>query len=100
MSEKRNAPGATGALRDRLGGGSAPTVARASVIAHCRAYAALGCFGRYWVLVIDTCPYCRRTHRHGGGDQLHPTYGHRAAHCGSTSGGRGYWLEPTTEEAA
>ncbi|MFD7968578.1 hypothetical protein [Streptomyces clavifer] len=100
MSTKQSAPGATGAQRDQLGGRSTPTVARASVIAHCRAYAARGCFGRYWVLVIDTCPYCRRVHRHGGGDQLRPSYGHRAAHCGSAAIGRGYWLEPVTEEAA
>lgn len=73
---------------------------RTTVIAHCRAYAARGVFGRYWVLVVDTCPYCRRVHRHGGGDQIRPAYGHRAAHCVSSGHGRGYWLEPVTEEAA
>ncbi|GGS27809.1 hypothetical protein GCM10010221_26820 [Streptomyces parvus] len=100
MSAKRNAPGATGALRDQLDGGSATTVARASVIAHCRAYAARGCFGRYWVLVIDTCPHCAERHTHGGGPGRRPSFGHRLAHCGGSPAGRGYWLEPTTEEAA
>lgn len=101
MSTKRNPPtGNRQGAGDQLGGGSVTTVARASVIAHCRAYAALGLFGRYWVLVIDTCPHCAEQHTHGGGPGLRPSYGHRLAHCGGSPTGRGYWLEPVTEEAA
>lgn len=100
MSTQQSAPGGEPrALEDQLSGGSTTTVARGSAIAHCRAYAAQGAFGRYWVLVINTCPYCQRTHRHGGGDQLRPAYGHRAAHCGNTSADREYWLKPTAEES-
>lgn len=98
MTTRKNPPAGNQGAGDQLGGGSATTVARASVIAHCRAYAARGITGRYWVLVIDTCPHCGRTHRHGGGEGLRPSYGHRAAHCGGNTIGRGYWLEPTTEE--
>lgn len=100
MNTRKNPPAGNQGAGDQRASGSTTTVARASVIAHCRAYAARGCFGRYWVLVIDSCPYCSRSHRHGGGDQLRPAYGHRAAHCGSGAIGRGYWLEPVTEETA
>lgn len=72
----------------------APTNAEGRApIAYCRAYAARGTFGRYWVLVVDTCPLCGNRHTHGGGDQLRPSYGHRAAHCADGRLG-GYWLEP------
>ncbi|MFD7443910.1 hypothetical protein [Streptomyces sp. NPDC059909] len=66
---------------------------RPSPIAYCRAYAARGAFGRYWVLVVENCPLCGQGHTHGGGDQLRPSYGHRAAHCADGRLG-GYWLEP------
>lgn len=100
MSTRKNPPAGNQGAEDQRASGSATTVPRGPVIAHCRAYAARGAFGRYWVLVIDSCPYCRRPHRHGGGDAMRPSYGHRSAHCGSTSPHRGYWLEPITEEAA
>jgi hypothetical protein len=54
--------------------------------------------GRTWIWVIDSCPYCGRQHRHGGGligDDPHRLLGHRAAHC--TEGAAGYFLFPLEE---
>ncbi|MFE6521891.1 hypothetical protein [Streptomyces sp. NPDC057794] len=96
MSSKKNAPGATGALGDQLDGGSPTTVPRGSVIAYCRAERTDAPTGPYWLLVIDRCPLCGRPHRHGGGSDEHPSYGHRAAHCGGQTP-RCYWLRPVEE---
>ncbi|WP_415947739.1 hypothetical protein [Streptomyces sp. KLOTTS4A1] len=96
MSAKKNAPGATGAHSDRLDGGSTHTVPRSSVIAYCRAERVSTGTGPYWLLVVDRCPLCSHSHRHGGGDGERPSYGHRAAHCGRRDFG-GYWLQPIEE---
>jgi len=64
-----------------------------SVIAHCRAERTRCSTGHIWVLIVDNCPRCSQQHTHGGGTGLHPSYGHRAAHCGDSQLG-GYWLEP------
>jgi hypothetical protein len=38
----------------------------------------------YWVLNIDTCPHCAKSHRHGGGSTDHPpALGGRVSHCRS-----------------
>ena len=33
-----------------------------------------------WILAI-VCPYCGKTHSHGGGDAETPDYGWRVPHC-------------------
>ncbi|WP_328488234.1 hypothetical protein [Streptomyces zaomyceticus] len=94
MTTRKNPPAANQGAEDQRTSGSATTVARRSHIAYCRAYTARGAFGRFWVLVVLDCPFCGKQHSHGGGDQLRPSYGHRAAHCANSRPGHGYWLEP------
>jgi hypothetical protein len=37
-------------------------------------------------LVTDPCPYCKKTHYHGAGDDpLNPAYGYRKSHCADLS---------------
>jgi hypothetical protein len=43
---------------------------------------AVRCRDGVWDLYI-TCPYCGKTHHHGGGDGDVPNLGFRVAHCGS-----------------
>jgi hypothetical protein len=37
-----------------------------------------------WALMVKNCPFCGKTHYHGGGDGDVPTLGHRVAHCPSS----------------
>jgi len=46
-----------------------------------------------WLLIIDSCALCARTHVHGGGYGAEPSYGSRAAHC-VTDQVSGYELRP------
>lgn len=48
---------------------------------------------RQWLLKI-TCPFCGKTHTHGGGDGETPAgyYGHRVAHCHGYASHPGYVL--------
>ena len=37
---------------------------------------------RIWILTINTCPYCGKSHEHGGGGvDEPPALGHRLSHC-------------------
>lgn len=45
-----------------------------------------------WALVIDDCPWCQRTHAHGGGTGTTPVLGRRAAHCADITVHRSYEL--------
>jgi hypothetical protein len=39
------------------------------------------------------CPYCKKTHRHGGGDIMAPpNLGHRSSHC--RKGSKEYVIKP------
>ncbi len=52
-----------------------------------------------WDLYI-TCPYCGKTHHHGGGDGNRPVLGSRASHCaGSKELGQEYELVPEARYA-
>lgn len=97
MSNKKNAPAATGAQSDRLDGGSPTTVAAPDPTALCRAKKTRTSTGHVWLLVIRRCPLCRRSHTHGGGSGDEPFYGHRTAHCHNGHPGTGYWLQPIEE---
>ena len=45
--------------------------------------------------LVVTCPWCRKTHRHGAGTDLaHPLYGARLAHCTKPGASRAYVLVP------
>lgn len=46
-----------------------------------------------WSLKV-ACPYCGKTHHHGGGNGAVPGGGHRSAHC-HPARGRDYFLEIT-----
>lgn len=46
-----------------------------------------------WSLTVPSCPYCGKTHHHGGGEGPSPAFGPRAAHC-DTAQGRSYELVP------
>ena len=48
-----------------------------------------------WILKL-TCPYCGKTHTHGGGDGPVPDGGHREAHCLKPPR-RGYIIEVAAE---
>ncbi len=45
-----------------------------------------------WALTVLICPFCGKTHHHGGGDGDTPTLGHRAAHCAKPGIPPGYVL--------
>lgn len=45
--------------------------------------------GLVWALDV-ACPYCARTHHHGGGSSPVPDLGHRVAHCAAGTGQGGY----------
>jgi hypothetical protein len=36
---------------------------------------------RFWAVVVERCPHCRRRHLHGGGDDPEPDLGARVPHC-------------------
>lgn len=43
-----------------------------------------------WILRV-TCPYCCKTHQHGGGSGEEPSLGHRVSHCEQRrEGDKGY----------
>jgi hypothetical protein len=37
-----------------------------------------------WGLMVKDCPFCGKTHYHGGGNGDLPVMGHRVAHCPSS----------------
>ena len=47
--------------------------------------------GRQWFWRIPKCPFCGKTHTHGGGSGPEPDGGHRASHC--TGGSGNYYLQ-------
>jgi len=48
-------------------------------------------------LIVESCPHCRRRHKHGAGrDPKNPLYGHRAGHCDNGIDQPGYILVPST----
>jgi len=39
-------------------------------------------YDRFWVLTVVTCPFCGKSHQHGGGDLSHPPLlSYRLSHC-------------------
>lgn len=50
--------------------------------------------GKCWILTVDRCPGCGRTHAHGGGTGAEPSYGDRSAHCIGPNRCGGYELVP------
>ena len=45
--------------------------------------------------LVITCPWCRKTHRHGAGsDPAHLLYGARLAHCTTRGASPSYLLVP------
>ncbi|MEF9904773.1 hypothetical protein [Streptomyces sp. P9-A2] len=95
-TEKTNAPAATGANEeDQLMTGSSDTVPDPVALCRPKRTRTIG-GGHVWLLVIRRCPFCRRSHTHGGGSGDEPFYGHRTSHCTTAPGG-GYWLKPTEE---
>lgn len=50
--------------------------------------------GGSWQITVRQCPYCAKTHYHGGGnDPTAPGLGHRVTHCVSRHPhDKGYWL--------
>lgn len=63
-------------------------------VALCRALKTRTSSGNGWALVIDECPFCRRSHAHGGGTGTRPAYGHRVAHCVDRADRAAYSLQP------
>ncbi len=52
----------------------------------------------YWILEVAKCPYCAKSHNHGGGSIDHsPALGHRLSHCLRQPGE--YELIPAVEGA-
>ena len=46
-----------------------------------------------WVLTVDECPYCAKSHEHGGGSvDLPPLLGSRVPHCITRPAPRDYEL--------
>lgn len=41
------------------------------------------CRGGTWALTVPVCPFCGKTHHHGGGDEDAPSFGVRVTHCGN-----------------
>lgn len=53
-----------------------------------------------WRLVVDKCPFCGKSHAHGGGSRgERPYYGVRVAHC-VVDGPAGYQLRPIPADGA
>jgi hypothetical protein len=74
MSAKTNAPAATGALKDQLGGRSELIVTHPSAVAR-----RVGTEPQATLLV--DCPHCGKLHLHGGGDVDRVRLGERRARC-------------------
>lgn len=45
-----------------------------------------------WGLTVESCPFCRKVHHHGGDSYETPVVGPRAAHCAMDALPRSYEL--------
>jgi hypothetical protein len=74
MSAKRNAPGATGALKNQLDGGSE------LIVTHLPGTARQAGAEPQETLLVD-CPHCGKFHLHAGGNVDRVRLGERRARC-------------------